>query len=148
MGTMDATTGTAGPLQGVDDIDWGALAPERGSEIPELLRGVRGGDDPARSVATLYDILRFPGAGYPAAPTASGFLVDIACDPETADPGQALSLLLELVAPTAADHFPAASTWNSGARTSPGRAPPTWRPCGGSTARGGTRPATNSSTAG
>ncbi|WP_141923991.1 hypothetical protein [Haloactinospora alba] len=103
---MDATTGTAGPLQGVDDIDWGALAPERGSEIPELLRGVRGGDDPARSVATLYDILRFPGAGYPAAPTASGFLVDIACDPETADPGQALSLLLELVAPTAADHFP------------------------------------------
>lgn len=105
MGTMDATTGT-GPLQGVDDIDWGALAPDRGSEIPELLRGARGGDDPARSVATLYDILRFPGAGYPAAPAASGFLVDIACDPETADPGQTLSLLLELVAPTAADHFP------------------------------------------
>ncbi|MBB6170471.1 hypothetical protein HNR23_000531 [Nocardiopsis mwathae] len=104
---MEATTDN-GPLRGVDDIDWRALAPTRGEEIPELLRKIADGDDtatgPGESLSALYDIVRYPGPGYPAAPTVARFLIDIACAPST--PARLrwrpLSLLLEFLAPNAA----------------------------------------------
>ncbi|WP_017557195.1 hypothetical protein [Nocardiopsis baichengensis] len=96
---MDANTGRA-PLQGVHDVDWVRLAPQRGDEIPGLLQTIAGGGtDSMDAVTALYDILRHPGPGYLAAPEAAGFLADIACHPDTAAPGEALSLLFELVVP-------------------------------------------------
>ncbi|CAM3795523.1 hypothetical protein [Nocardiopsis rhodophaea] len=103
---MDATTHN-GPLRGVDDIDWRALAPTRGEEIPALLRDIAAGDGtttgPGESLSTLYDIVRFPGPGYPAAPAVAGFLIDIACAPSPPSPvrWRPLSLLLELLVPAA-----------------------------------------------
>ncbi|WP_393916234.1 hypothetical protein [Halostreptopolyspora alba] len=97
----------------VETVDWGALAPDRGKEIPVLLRdladgGAASGNDPVESLATLHDILRFPEPGYLAAPTAVEFLTAIACDPATAPAGRwrPLSLLLELIVPHAATRFP------------------------------------------
>ncbi|MFD0775092.1 hypothetical protein ACFQZ2_14250, partial [Streptomonospora algeriensis] len=102
---MDATTGS-GPLHGLDDIDWSGLAP-RGGEIPGLLRDIAGGENAQHgvdeAVAALFDLIRFPGPGYTAAPRAADFLVSIACHPETPPDWRSrpLSLLLELLAPAA-----------------------------------------------
>ncbi|GAB3438124.1 hypothetical protein GCM10027570_01040 [Streptomonospora sediminis] len=102
---MDATTGS-GPLHGVDDIDWSGLAP-RGSEIPGLLRDITGGENAERgveeAVSALFDLIRFPGPSYTAAPKVADFLVSIACHSDTPTEWRSrpLSLLLELVAPSA-----------------------------------------------
>ncbi|MFC4566087.1 hypothetical protein ACFO4E_29885 [Nocardiopsis mangrovi] len=109
---MDATTGT-GPLHGVDDIDWAALAPEGGADIPALLRGIAGDASATRglddSVSALFDLIRFPAPAYAAAPRVAEYLVRIACHPDTpADwRSRPLSLLLELLVPTAAEVLPA-----------------------------------------
>ncbi|MDA2814611.1 hypothetical protein O4J56_28465 [Nocardiopsis sp. RSe5-2] len=96
---MDANTGRK-PLTGVHDVEWARLAPERGDEIPGLLQTVAsGGAGSMEAVTGLYDILRHPGAGYAAAPEAARFLAGIACHPDTSAPGEALSLLFELVVP-------------------------------------------------
>lgn len=95
-----------GPVQGADDIDWAGLAPDRGAEIPELLRALADPERAVDAVRELHEILVFPGAGNTAAPTAVGFLVDIARE---ADPDQAwpvLNLLHELAVSAAADHLP------------------------------------------
>ncbi|GAB3489851.1 hypothetical protein GCM10027440_37570 [Nocardiopsis coralliicola] len=105
---MDANTGQ-GPLQGVDDVDWAGLAPERGTEIPGLLRTVAaGGSGSMDAVSTLFDILRHPGPGYLAAPEAARFLTAVAAAPDTAAPGEALSLLLELAVPLPTAEVPSA----------------------------------------
>ncbi|MBB4930069.1 hypothetical protein F4561_000889 [Lipingzhangella halophila] len=97
----------------LDRVDWGVLAPDRGKEIPTLLRdladdGAASGNDPVESLSTLYDIIHYPEPGYLAAPTAVEFLAAIACDPATAPAGRwrPLSLLLELVVPDAAAWLP------------------------------------------
>lgn len=96
---MDANTGR-GPLTGVHDVEWARLAPERGDEVPGLLQTVAsGGAGSMEAVTALYDILRHPGPGYAAAPEAARLLADIACHPDTSAPGEALSLLFELVVP-------------------------------------------------
>lgn len=94
------------PLHGVDDVDWKGLAPDRGGEIPGLLRELAQGDE---ALSALHDIIHFPAPGHLAAPAAVGFLARIACDPQTpaTDRWRPLSLLLELVAPHAEDKFPA-----------------------------------------
>ncbi|MFC3995224.1 hypothetical protein ACFOVU_04825 [Nocardiopsis sediminis] len=109
---MDATTGT-GPLHGVDDIDWAALAPEDGADIPGLLRGIAGDASAPRglddSVSALFDLIRFPAPAYAAAPRVAEYLLRIACHPDTPADWRArpLSLLLELLVPTAAATLPA-----------------------------------------
>lgn len=96
---MDANTGRE-PLTGLHDVEWARLAPERGDEVPGLLQTVAsGGAGSMEAVTALYDILRHPGPGYAAAPEAARFLADIACHPDTSAPGEALSLLFELVVP-------------------------------------------------
>ena len=108
---MDATTGT-GPLHRADGIDWRALVPEGGAEIPALLRDIAAGGDAERNlddaVAALYDLIRFPGPGYLAAPAVADVLVDIACHPDTPAEWRSrpLSLLLEILVPNAADLLP------------------------------------------
>ncbi|MEY9210628.1 hypothetical protein NI17_014445 [Thermobifida halotolerans] len=94
----------ADPLHGLDDVDWGALAPERGKEIPGLLRGVRGVEQEASLVA-LHEILAYPGPGYAAAPRAVEFLLNLV---EQGVPGrhQVLNLVQELAVPAMADHLP------------------------------------------
>jgi hypothetical protein len=107
---MDATTHN-GPLDGIDDTDWAALAPG-GADIPGLLRDIAGGPSATRSlddaVAALFDIVRFPGPGYAAAPRVAGHLADIACHPATPTDWRSrpLSLLLELLVPAAGDVLP------------------------------------------
>ncbi|MDA0563115.1 hypothetical protein LG943_02040 [Streptomonospora sp. S1-112] len=107
---MDETTGS-GPLHGVDDTDWSALAPG-GDAIPGLLRDIAGGEGAQRgvddAVPELFDLIRFPGPGYLAAPRVADHLISIACHPATpaAWRSRPLSLLLELLAPTAAALLP------------------------------------------
>ncbi len=105
----------------IDRVDWGALAPDRAAEIPDLLRdladdGAARGASPVESLSTLHDILRFPEPGYLVAPTVVEFLVAIACDPATAPASRwrPLSLLLELVMPQATTwlpHHPDIALW-------------------------------------
>uniref|UniRef100_UPI000B021DF4 hypothetical protein n=1 Tax=Allosalinactinospora lopnorensis TaxID=1352348 RepID=UPI000B021DF4 len=97
----------------VEEVDWDALAPDGGKEIPALLRdladgGAASGNDPVQSLSALYDIVRFPTSGYLAAPEIAKFLVTIACAPETSPAARwrPLSLLLELVVPDPAARLP------------------------------------------
>ncbi|MBX9391531.1 hypothetical protein ACFPZ0_25310 [Streptomonospora nanhaiensis] len=107
---MDETTGS-GPLHAVDDTDWSALAPG-GHAIPGLLHDIAGGEGAQRgvddAVPELFDLIRFPGPGYLAAPRVAHHLISIACHPGTpaAWRSRPLSLLLELLAPTAAVLLP------------------------------------------
>lgn len=100
---MDGNRGSD-PLHGVDDVDWAALAPGRGGEIPGLLRRVRGTDRESALVA-LYDILAWPRPGYAAAPRVVDFLLNLV---EQGAPGRppVLNLVQELAVPAMADHLP------------------------------------------
>lgn len=100
---MDGNRGSD-PLHGVNDVDWAALAPERGREIPGLLRAVRGADQESALVA-LHEILAWPGPGYTAAPQVVGFLLNLV---EEGVPGRHLviNLVQELAVPAMADHLP------------------------------------------
>lgn len=101
---MNTTTGNDSH-NSAENVDWSSLAPEGGDRIPELLSQLAGSDD---ALSELHDIIRFPAPGHPAAPTAVGFLVDIACAEETpaTDRWRPLSLLLELVSTHAEDLLP------------------------------------------
>ncbi|GLU47698.1 hypothetical protein [Nocardiopsis ansamitocini] len=93
------------PLHGLDDIDWTALAPERGSEIPDLLRGVAT-EKQEQSLLQLHEILCFPAPGHVAAPEVVEFLVRLAGETWLRGRHNVVNLLQELTVPSMADHLP------------------------------------------
>ena len=100
---MNASTGNE-PHDNTADVDWASLAPG-GERIPDLLTRVAADDG---ALSDLHDIIRFPASGHRAAPKVVDHLVDVAVADTTADMDRwrPLSLLLELVAAHAEDHFP------------------------------------------
>ncbi|GLU46522.1 hypothetical protein [Nocardiopsis ansamitocini] len=88
------------------DVDWEALAPGSGEQIPRMLEEVAVADEDSHVIGDFELLLSFPGPYFTAAPGLAPVLARMAADPGVPGRFAALLCLHELLDTAPADHLP------------------------------------------